>query len=246
MGKKIIAFTLLLITANAQAFFQQVAIPSYFYPCTGPSCYWTQLNNSSPRVGIALINPNSGVGNTIDPNYVATARDTQAKGITVLGYVYTNYGQRNLIDVRNEVDKYYSWYHVDGIFFDQGAYDCGHVNYYQILNNYVKSKCGKAFTVINYGGNTQECTINSSDVSVVFEDTYAVYKNWFPSPWYGYYPAKKFWHIVYNVAQSSVADTMMLSKRRNAGYIYLTNDGSENPYDTLPPENYWNLELSLL
>jgi hypothetical protein len=32
---------------------------------------------------------------------------------------------------------------------------------------------------------------------------------------------------------------MALSKSRNAGYVYVTDDLLPNPYDTLPPAPYW-------
>lgn len=36
---------------------------------------------------------------------------------------------------------------------------------------------------------------------------------------------------------------MDLAKKRNAGYVYVTNDDLPNPWDTLPPSGYWEDEL---
>jgi len=32
---------------------------------------------------------------------------------------------------------------------------------------------------------------------------------------------------------------MALSKSRNAGYVYVTDDVAPNPYDTIPAAAYW-------
>lgn len=58
--------------------------------------------------------------------------------------VYTSYGARGLTAIKAEIDKYYQWYGVDGIFFDEVYYaDCAKVSYYQNLYNHVKAKGGK-------------------------------------------------------------------------------------------------------
>lgn len=115
-----------------QLLIQRLAIPSYFYPCTGPSgCYWNQLNNGAPTVGLAIINPDSGPGTSQDQNYVNQTLRTQAKGIIVLGYVYTSYGNRPAEEVKSDVDLYYTWYRVNGIFFDEASTDCNVQGYYR-------------------------------------------------------------------------------------------------------------------
>lgn len=35
-----------------------------------------------------------------------------------------------------------------------------------------------------------------------------------------------------------------LSKQNNAGYIFVTDADLSNPWDTLPPNAYWNAELT--
>src|SRR4051794_653988 len=91
---------------------QKIAIPSYFYPGE----LWTQLNTSTPPVGLAVINPSSGPGSASNPDYGAQVHASKAAGITVLGYVHTDYGTRSPDTVKAEVDAYYGWYQVDGIF----------------------------------------------------------------------------------------------------------------------------------
>ena len=117
---------------------QQMAIPAYFY---ATSSYWTQLQSGSPTVGLAVMNPNSGPGSRQNADYVKTVNNTKAKKIKVYGYVYTSYVARRLSAVKSDIDKYYNWYNVDGIFLDEAEYrDCTDHSYYKNLYNHVKAK----------------------------------------------------------------------------------------------------------
>jgi nucleoid-associated protein YgaU len=68
-----------------------MAIPSYLYP----GSLWTQMDSAAPTAQIAVMNPASGPGFQSDAKYVSAVRAAQASGITVVGYVYTNYGRRS-------------------------------------------------------------------------------------------------------------------------------------------------------
>jgi hypothetical protein len=57
----------------------------------------------------------------------------------------------------------------------------------------------------------------------------------------------KIWHIVYGAPDvATMAQATALSKTRGAGYIYVTDDVLSNPYDTLPPPDYWAAELATM
>ena len=221
---------------------QKIAIPSYFYP----DAAWTRLEASAPTVGIAIINPNSGPGTSKDPTYAAEIARAHAKGIKIIGYVHTSYGARAGTSVKAEVNQYYSWYHVDGIFFDEASTSCAKKTYYQALYNFVKTKSSVAKVIINPGTNTPECYITTADIIVNFEDNYSAYLVWKLSGWETKYPASRFWHLVIATPQSKLANAIALSKRRNAGWVYATPDVLNNPWDTLPPGPYWTSELNLV
>jgi len=238
------AFGLAPMSARASAVAatsQRIAIPSYFYP----GALWTKLENGAPTVGLAIINPNSGPGSSQDANYVAEIRRARAKGILVLGYVHTSYGARAAATVKAEVNKYYSWYGVNGIFFDEASTNCTKKTYYQGLYNYVKAKNAAAKIVINPGTNTPECYITTASIIVNFEDRYSAYITWRPSGWEVKYPASRFWHLVIATPQSKLSNAMALSKNRHAGWIYVTPDVLDNPWDSLPSGTYWTSELNL-
>ena len=230
----------------AQAGSQHVAVPSYFYP----GSLWTQMESGAPTVGLAIINPDSGPGASKDQNYANQVTSTEAKGIIAIGYVSTAYAgtqnaARTLAAVEHDVDTYYSWYpNIDGIFVDEVSIDCAARNsYYKPLYDYIKKKGGVARVVLNPGTDTSECYTSAGDIIVNFEDVYSNYVNWTPASWVSKYPACRFWQIIYSTSSAEMPNVIALSKERNAGWVYVTDDGGDNPYDTLP--SYWSHELSL-
>jgi Spherulation-specific family 4 len=218
---------------------QNVAVAAYFYP--GP--YWTQMNQAGAGA-IAVMNPNSGPGSGPDSNYVSAVQSAEAAGVTVVGYVYTNYATRSLGTVESEVDNYYHWYPVQGIFFDEASINCADEPYYAQLNSYVKAKGGIARTILNPGTATSQCYVPAADTLLTWEGTYSDYVNSYSAPsWVTGYPASHFWHIVFSTpSTSSLANAVQLSQSRNAGYVFVTSAGLPNPYSQLP--SYWSTELS--
>lgn len=230
--------SLLLSLAGAIAHAQLVAIPSYFYP----GSLWTQMDDGAPTASLAIINPNSGPGASIDSNYVTTTQQAQTSGLTVLGYVHTSYAARNTTTVKTEIDTFYSWYAVDGIFLDEVDTNCTNQPYYANLHTYIKSKGGKAIVALNPGTYPSECYMASGDILCVFEDTYANYLGNTPPAWVANYSRRKFWHIIHTTSSAAnMSNTLSLAQSRNAGWIYITDDSGANPYDTLP--SYWTQEL---
>jgi len=229
-----------LPTHARAAFTQSIAVPAYFYP--GPT--WDQLETGVPTVGFAVMDPANGPGVLQDPFYVSQIAAAQAAGIRIYGYVDTAYAARAVSAVEADVDLFYLWYGVDGIFFDQASNDCADEPYYETIDAYVKGKDAAAVTVINPGTTTPECFINAADIILNFENTYAVYAGWSPAGWEAGYPAERFWHLVHTTAQVDMPSAVLLSQARGAGWVYVTGDTMPNPWDTLPSKSYWSTELA--
>jgi len=140
--------------------------------------------------------------------------------------------------VKSEVDKFYSWYNVDGIFFDEVATSCSYVTgggYYQKLYNYVQAKTtGAKMVVLNPGTNVPECYMNCSSVIVTFESPLSEYSSYTASSWNSKYGPTRFWHIIYNVPKANLSSVLLKAKSNYAGLVYITDDLGANPYDTLP------------
>jgi hypothetical protein len=219
-------------------------VPSYYYPCFTAGCVWQRTIGKAKLV---IINPASGPGAAVDSNYVTLSSNLRAAGTIVLGYVATTYSSKSAASVQTEIDKYFAWYNVTGIFFDEASTDCATVPYYQLITGYTKSKVPAGTTpaptvALNWGTDspTGECFFivsqNASDIVVNYEDTYANYLTWTgPSAWVANYPASRFWQLVYNVPATPEAfyKALMLSKARRAGWVYITDDS------TVPDGNPW-------
>jgi hypothetical protein len=100
--------------------------------------------------------------------------------------------------------------------------------------------------VLNPGIVVPQCYQFAADVLVTFEGSYDTYINSYtPLGWDPVDP-KKIWHIVYDVqGADQMAQVVALSKTRSAGYVYATDDVPANPYDRLPPDDYWTAEQAL-
>ena len=192
---------------------ESIAVPAYFYPGGTPT-YWTQLDQAAPGA-LAVVNPDSGPGSAPDLNYVGAVKSAEAAGITVVGYVYTNYGSRSSQAVESDVNKYYNWYSADGIFFDQASTSCANESYYAQLNNYVKAKGGLARTVLNPGTQTNQCYASAADTLLTFEGSDSDYVNCYSAPsWVSSYPAFRFGRDLWNL--DDVGDGYRSSAQQNA------------------------------
>ncbi len=219
---------------------QSISIPAYFYPGT----YWTEATATAPKVGVMIMNPNSGPDTASNSDYVSAVKNAQAAGIKVIGYVHTSYGNRSAMAVKTEIDQYKTWYAVDGIFLDEVATSTDYLTYYTDITNYIRSREG-TLVMLNPGNVPAEHYIKLGDITIVFEDTYSNYQNWQAPAWLFNYPANKFAHLVHSTSDTTqMNNAIELAVERNAGTIYVTDDVLPNPWDTLP--TYWTNESTAI
>lgn len=223
----------------------RLAAPSYQDPGSGQWAAWAKPG--SQAVGIMIVNLNNGNDETYYPSVDKGIRQARRQGILVIGYTYTGYGTRDPKVVRSKIDAVYRNYLVDGIFFDEVPTDCGATNtyqpnaflYYQALTNYVRQKSGARITVLNPGTySPDDCWMGITNILMNWEDqgldNYRA--NYVDFAWVHKYPPDRFWHIVYGMTADGIAAALELAKRRNAGWVYLT-DETGNPYAA--PPTYW-------
>ena len=228
------------IATGHAAVCQRMAIPAYFYP--GP--LWDQATAGAPKVGVMIMNPNSGPGASQNPDYVAAVTRAKAAGIKVLGYVHTSYGTVSPAAVKAEIDAYKAWYQVNGIFLDEVSADKALIPYYQELATYIRATPG-TLVMLNPGIVPDQGYMNVGDIVVVFEGTYDTYKTLKLPPWVFNYPGTKFAHLVHATSKTAaMKNAISLAKKRNAANVFVTNDVLPNPWDTLP--GYWSQELQTL
>jgi len=187
------------------------------------------------------------VGSVVDQLLLDAVVKAQLLGISVFGVVRTDLTNRSIIDVKAEIDLYVNLYKVDGIFFDEAwVGDCNLYNYYSSLYQYVKSKGGKATVVINPGTTIPECYMTATDIVMNGETDYQNYQNWRGAGWESKYPANRFWHVVHTAPAWALSSLATLTRKNNAGWIYITTEVMPNPYMVLPSSAYLSNEASLI
>lgn len=208
---------------------QRLGVVSYFRSTTA----WDATLAAKPAV--CMINPGSGPGPAPDSLYVGLVPKCKAAGVPVLGYVHTKYGARPIAEVKADIDKHYSFYGVDGIFIDTTSNLLSTLAYYAELSAHVRAKGG--LVVLNPGTKTLEAFVGLADHIMVSETDAATYRGQVRPAWEAKYPASKFWHAVHTCSAGELDEILALSKARNAGVVFVTDDVMTNPYDRLPV--YW-------
>ena len=223
-----------------------ILVPAYFGVSGG---LWDKLNFAASRVSlVAIMNPNNGPGTTLSPNYVAAVNGLHAAGGRVIGYVYTSYATRDTNTVKADIDRYFSFYSVDGIFLDEMTNDgnANHLNYYAAIYQYIQQQGTNLLVVGNPGINTLEIYLARpvADVLVTFEaDT--GYPALAVDRWVTNHLARQFSHLPYNAPSgATMTNYVNLALNRNAGWIYVTDDTLPNPWNTLPA--YWTNEVNYI
>ena len=135
-------------------------VPLYSYPGSDWSnLVWAkQVNPNVPMV--AIVNPSDGPGWYKDPNYVSGIDSLQSAGITVVGYVWTDYGARSVASAEADIAAYRDWYGVNGVYLDQMSNVPGYEWYYSTLNSYAKS-IGMTLVVGNPGASVPSSYIGT-------------------------------------------------------------------------------------
>jgi hypothetical protein len=178
--------------------------------------------------------PDSGQAADIVPYQQAIAAFHSAGG-RVLGYVSTAYGARDRETVKTDIDLWYSRYGVDGIFLDEQASTADKLPHYRELHDHIKGKGGEALIVANPGTTTLEGYMALNDVTCVFEtDGPAGFPTWTPPAWAANYPAGKFYVLPYHSSAANMTSFIARAAANNVGWIYVTDDTLNNPWDTLP------------
>jgi hypothetical protein len=147
-----------------------------------------------------------------------------------------------LAQVTADIDKYKTWYGIDGIFVDEMANTgpAQRLDYYKSIYNHVKEVDPEWEVMGNPGTHTieQYAAWPTADRFMVFENVGSAYPDYEPSAWNADYASDKFVHLVHTEASvENMAAFLELAVERNTGGIYVTDDVMNNPWDTLP--TYW-------
>ncbi len=217
----------------------EILIPLYIYPNNGAWQELIDIKNSNPNIAItAIVNPTNGHFDSEDANYTKAIKELKNANIRVIGYVSTQYGQRDINEVIADIDAWSRIYKssgVSGIFFDETAIDIKYLDYYTNLTNQARSR-DFDFTILNAGMTTDQRYIDSNiaNIVVTYEDTARrVLEN--PSKTYNTPTANtKLSILVYKLEDNIVDDLISFAREHKFSYIYFTEDGFDgNPWDSI-------------
>jgi hypothetical protein len=102
-----------------------VLIPLYVYPAEPETNAAfnkvIEVKRKYPAIPMwVIVNPSSGPGRRVDPNYTRAINRLRGAGCVTLGYVTTSYAKRSIEEVQKDVAQWRKLYpKVLGIFFDE-------------------------------------------------------------------------------------------------------------------------------
>jgi hypothetical protein len=233
----------------------KILLPLYSYPnWYEPENYlWSDVASAAQQVPIvAIINPNNGPdGQPPNQDYERGLKDLRESGVTILGYVYTKYGDRPRQEVEQDIALYNNYYNLDGIFLDETASNAQKLAYYQDIYHYIKNQTNLKQVIINPGTHTDEgfLTRPVADIAVIFEDDSQAWQEYAPQPYVSKYQQEHFASLIHSVADAATMKRHIQDAvARNIGYIYVTDDsptdGDGDPWNSLP--SYWQEEINYL
>jgi len=251
--------------ADAAVQHRDELIPLYDSPSDATfSSDWQNACSQSYPGSYVIADPQPGAGPGTGPvtawsNVFSTCK--QDGRASVIGYVYTDYGQRSISAIEQDISDWYAFYpgQIAGIFLDEVSdtvpgTTTSNQGFYQTLASYVHQTKGAHTVVFNYGSNPGSgwmlsgLAAQNADIVVTFEGAYNdpgenPYTAWTQASWESAYPASDFAALIYDAANATYASptsyaaacTSLAGQR--LGYVYVGTF-----YDVLPP--FWSSFLN--
>ncbi len=221
----------------------QILIPLYSYPNWQDDEYsWKRVIDVKKKYPnssiIAIVNPNNGDFESANSDFEKGIQDLTDAGITVIGYVYTGYGDRAYNEIVHCIDNWAKFYKdsgVQGIFFDETSTEKSLIDFYSKLSDEAKKR-DLAFVVLNCGITTDQEYIDSGIASIVvtYEDTQQNLQNNPPQTYNQPSQNTSLAMLISEMQGDSVKDLGDFAKKHNFSVIYFTEDGKDgNAWDTV-------------
>jgi len=220
-------------------------VPAYIYPGGDGRKEWERLIGAASKVEIvAIANPNSGPGDGRNIDYAAIFTEASNQGITLVGYVSTDYGKRPQPEIKNDVDSWVQFYpQIRGFFFDQQPREGRDAVHFAELRDYVKRKIRDPLVITNPGVPCDEAYLAQavSNVTCVFVNYQGFEQFELPATLKAYDPSR-FAAMPYNISdvetmQRVVKDAII----KRIGYLFVSDAKPPNQWGKLP--DYWEAEV---
>lgn len=228
-------------------------VPAYQYPTLGT--FWAVCGAYAPPGSYVIANPASGPGISTDANYTAAIAAAKAAGLTVLGYVDTNYTAVPSGTVLANIATWNTLYPgVTSIFLDRADNSLANEGYYHTICDQVHT-VASAVAVLNFGTIPVDTAyMGFADIAVVYEGDYMA------GTWQTFLAgmpallaavpsvaAARFAAVVYNCPSPYFMQQVLAqSQAVNVGSVYVTEQDTRsfNPYGA--PAAYFAAEAAIL
>ena len=215
---------------------ETILIPLYSYPYGGYEQEWYELASfSSDKEVVVIVNYSSGPGTQKDTYYESFLALLKDSGKKLIGYVYTEYGNRDIETVKSEIDRWFQFYgeYLKGVFLDQVS--TTNLAYYREIHKYIRKNYPCAEIVLNPGTNVSPIFFVIADRIVVAEMAADTYENYTYNDYTVVEP-----HRVCSIVHTIPNASKMLEFKQKA----LSNNSS-CLYFTETPANYFVLSSYL-
>jgi Spherulation-specific family 4 len=226
----------------------RMLVPAYIYPTGEGRKEWRRLIDAASKVEIvAIANPNSGPGNERDLDYAAIFTEASNQGVTLVGYVATNYGARPQAEIRNDVDTWIRFYpQIRGFFFDQQPRERHDAGHFAELRDYVKRKIRDPLVITNPGVPCDEAYLAQavSNVTCIFVNFQGFDQFDLPATLHAYGPSR-FAATPYNIPDvETMRKVVKEAIIKRIGYLYISDAKPPNHWGKLPA--YWEAEVEAI
>jgi hypothetical protein len=221
-------------------------VPAYFDPERHPQA-WDQLIGAAARIPLeVIINPADGPWTSKLPDYDNAVKALAAAGGLSFGYVSTRYTGRPIAECKAEIDRYFAWYGVDGIFLDEvtNDTDLAHLAYYRELQGAVLTRAPAALVMLNPGTNCPEPYRLLASRICIFETYAQAFTAWVPEPWMTRADPNQLSMLAYERTAAQMVPIIESARSKGVKWVYVTDDTRANPWDTLP--TYFAAEVDLV
>ena len=216
-----------------------VLAPAFQYPTSGT--LWAALTAAPVAYVVANIGSPGGPGPGGDGNYTTAINAAAAAGVTVLGYVDTNYAAVSTGTVATQVAAWSSEYGVTSIFLDRTSAASGDLAYYTTVTSAIRAANPGQKIVFNHGVIPNQGYAALADVLIVFENTYAAWSSFSAPGWFASYPRTRFSVTVHTTStQAQMAQVLAQAQAAGVGNVFVTDNAAT--YDTVP--GYWAAEVA--
>jgi hypothetical protein len=177
----------------------------------------------------------------------------QADGAKVFGYIYTCFGgatcgpglppTRSVSEILAQAQTYAQWYKVDGIFLDEVSNQSSALGYYSTVALGLRAQQANWRIVGNPGTAVPAAYLDVADTLVTYESGAGSFAAAITEPWMLTADPTRQAALLYDVPAEAQMDALLAAATgRGAGYIYITDATTPNPWDRLPA--YWRQEAA--